>query len=115
MTVKTSEQNLLPAVIVLGVCLSLSVVGIGFLFWKYYRHLEEERVYKKAQESQRNNSFRTSREMEPSCYFELRERGTEDGPERCYQQLQSNTTPIYENVCKKRVNQQQAYENVRHL
>ena len=90
-------------------------MGIGFLFWKYYRQLQEERVYKKAPESRRNNSFSTSREIESSGYFELRERGTEDGSERCYQQLQSNTSPIYENVCKKRVNQQQAYENVRHL
>ena len=112
-TAKTREQNLLPAVIVLGVCLSLSVVGIGLLFWKYYRHLQEERVYKRAPESQSNNSFSTSKEIESSCYFELRERGTRDGPERGYQQLQSSTSPIYENVCKKRVNQQQPYENVR--
>ena len=112
-----TEQTLFPTVVVLGICLALSVVGISVLVWKYYRHLHEERINRKAQKSQRKNSFSTPREVETPLYFELSGRGTEDEQERSYQRLQHiDTSSIYENVavvCKTGVNRHAAYENVR--
>lgn len=115
----TEQTSLFPAVVVLGIFLSLSIVGISVLVWKYYRHLQEERLNKKAQKSQLENSFSTPREIESPLYFDLSGRGTEDEQERSYQRLQHiNTSSIYENVavvCKTGVNRHAAYENVRNL